>query len=108
MVHQLILLLVIVSPLFHTTLLCTVTFNSTDFTITGPCPNHTVIVPVGSTVQYRCEYQSMVGYMPYWYIPALNNIPFLQKSAAENNDVNISSDINSNNGIVNGYTEIIL
>ena len=87
MVHQLILLLVIVSPLFHTTLLCTVTFNSTEFTITGPCPNDTVIAPVGSTVQYTCEYvdNSPLIYTSYWHIAELSGTPFLKRDGGDHN-----------------------
>ncbi len=96
MVHQLILLLAIASSLLHivsSILRCTgpssVTLNSTDFTITGPCPN-TVIAPVGSTVQYTCEYvdNSPLIYttlldIPYWHIAELSGTPFLQGDGAD-------------------------
>ncbi len=87
MVHQLILLLVIASPLFHSTLLCTVTFNSTDSTITGPCPNDTVIAPVGSTVQYTCGYvdNSSLIYTSYWHIAELIGTPFLTRDGGDHN-----------------------
>ncbi len=94
MVHQLILLLAIASTLLHIVSsipLCTgpssVTFNSTDFTITGPCPNDTVIAPVGSTVQYTCEYvdNSPLFHIPYWHIAELIGTPFLESEGGDHN-----------------------
>ena len=93
MVHQLILLLAIASSLLHivsSILRCTgpssVTLNSTDFTITGPCPN-TVIAPVGSTVQYTCEYvdNSPLIYTSYWHIAELSGTPFLKRDGGDHN-----------------------
>ena len=47
-------------------------FNSPLFTIRGPCPNDTVLlVPVGDTVQYRCDYDDRRSAgidLPYWHI----------------------------------------
>ena len=56
-----------------------VNFSSGDFTITGPCPNSTVIAPVGSTVQYICDYEDRTGLInvPYWHIAGLSGTPFL-------------------------------
>ena len=56
-----------------------VTFNSPDFTITGPCPDSTVIAPVGSTVHYRCDYEDRTHRfnIPYWHIAGLSDTPFL-------------------------------
>ncbi len=48
-----------------------VSFNSPQFTIRGPCPNDTVLlVPVGDTVHYRCDYDDRRdGFdIPYWHI----------------------------------------
>ncbi len=110
MVHQLILLLAIASSLLHivsSILRCTgpnsVTFNSTNFTITGPCPN-TVIAPVGATVQYRCDYVDMKSGLdlPYWHIAELSGTPFLQ-GGAHGIDIGGSTSID---GITTGYTII--
>ena len=69
-----------------------VSFNSTQFTIRGPCPNDTVLlVPVGDTVQYRCDYEDTSGdtYLPYWHITELDGIPFLNTN--EGKDILITS-----------------
>ncbi len=65
----------------------TATFNSTEFTITGPCPNDTVIAPVGSTVQYTCGYvdNSPLIYTTYWHIVELSGTPFLQGDGGDHN-----------------------
>ena len=57
----------------------TVTFSSPDFTIKGPCPDSTVIAPVGSTVHYRCDYEDRKSGvdLPYWHIAGLGATPFL-------------------------------
>ena len=58
---------------------CHVSFNSTLFTIRGPCPNDTVLlVPVGDTVRYRCDYEDRSGdsYDIYWHIAGLDGSPF--------------------------------
>ncbi len=117
MIRQLLLVLVVASSLLdlHTiyAILCTgptttVLVNSTEFNITGPCPNYTVLAPVGSTVQYRCDYMSTeTGYMPYWYIPALNKAPFLKRSDHVGIIV-ISSASNNANGETIGHTTISL
>ena len=83
MVHQL-LLLVIVFSLSHSISPpnCTgpVTFNSININIKGPCPDSTVIAPVGSTVQYRCDYEDGTeeNLAPYWHIAGLSGTPFIQ------------------------------
>ena len=54
-------------------------FNSPQFTIRGPSPNDTVLlVPVGDTVHYRCDYEDRsVGLdIPYWHITELSGTPF--------------------------------
>ena len=56
-----------------------VSFNSPQFTIRGPCPNDTVLlVPVGDTVHYRCDYEDMRSGtdLPYWHVTQLSGTPF--------------------------------
>ena len=67
---------------------CTVSFNSTQFTIRGPCPNDTVLlVPVGDTVNYRCDYEDRRdGFdLPYWHITELSGTPFQDGNGIEHN-----------------------
>ena len=69
-----------------------VSFNSTLFTIRGPCPNDTVLlVPVGDTVRYRCVYEDRSGdnYDIYWHIAGLDGSPFFYFN--EGKDIKISS-----------------
>ncbi len=82
---------------------CSVTFNSTEFTITGPCPNDTVIAPVGSTVQYRCDYVDMKGGLdvPYWHIAELSGTPFLEEQGTVDHNLTIEDVISAT-----GYTII--
>ena len=52
-----------------------VSFNSTLFPFGGSCPNDTVLlVPVGDTVHYRCDYEDRKdGNDPaYWHITGLS------------------------------------
>ena len=55
---SLLLLLFLCSPC-SLTVPCSgpVTYDTTEFTIRGPCPNDVLIAPVGDTVQYRCDYE---------------------------------------------------
>ncbi len=114
MAHQLVLLLVIASSLLNTNSVITpctvptVSFNIVEpnqFIITGPCPNN-ITAPVGSTVQYRCEYEDMnSGYdSPYWHIAELNGTPFLSQLSYES--VSIGGSASSSNDITTGYTII--
>ena len=68
-----------------------VSFNSTQFTIRGPCPNDTVLlVPVGDTVHYRCDYEDMRSGadLPYWRITQLmSGAPF---GPDEKNDYDVT------------------
>ena len=69
-----------------------VSFNSTLFTIRGPCPNDTVLlVPVWVTVQYRCDYEDMSGgsYEPYWHIAGLDGTPFLNNNQGKKHGLSI-------------------
>ena len=51
-----------------------VSFNSPQFTIRGPCPNDTVLlVPVGDTVQYRCDYEDKTPTVDLPYTGILRN-----------------------------------
>ena len=56
-----------------------VTYNTSEFTIRGPCPNDVLIAPVGDTVQYRCDYETKASglYLPYWHIAELSDSLFL-------------------------------
>ena len=56
-----------------------VTYDTTEFTIRGPCPNDVLIAPVDDTVQYRCDYEEEASgvYIPYWHITGLSGSPFL-------------------------------
>ncbi len=85
----------------------TTTFNSTDFTITGPCPDDTVIAPVGSTVQYTCKYVDMKGGndLPYWHITELSGSPFLQ-GAGDDHGIDIGGGTSITDGITTGSTII--
>ena len=68
-----------------------VSFNSPQFTIRGPCPNDTVLlVPVGDTVHYRCDYEDKRdGFdLPYWHNTQLSGTPFLDGSK---HDITITS-----------------
>ena len=47
------------------------------FTINGPCPNHTLVAPVNSNVQYRCDYSINQGALTYWHIIQLSGSPFI-------------------------------
>ena len=71
-----------------------VTYNTTEFTIRGPCPNDVLIAPVGDTVQYRCDYEEKATgfYIPYWHITGLLGSPF---SPDEQNDHQIIVDFSS-------------
>ena len=87
----------------------TVTFNSTDFTITGPCPNDTVIAPVGSTVQYTCAYvdRTPLSDILYWHIAELSGTPFLQgEGGAHGIVIGVSASTSSINWITTSYTLI--
>ena len=55
-----------------------VTYDTSEFTIRGPCPNDVLIAPVGDTVQYRCDYEERASgvYLPYWHITELSDSPF--------------------------------
>ncbi len=67
-----------------------VSFNSTQFTIRGPCPNDTVLlVPVGDTVQYRCDYEDRRPGtdLPYWHITQLSGTPFLEGEGSIEHDI---------------------
>ena len=69
-----------------------VSFNSPQFTIRGPCPNDTVLlVPVGDTVHYRCDYEDTSGstYLPYWHIAELDGTPFLDNNEGMKHSLNI-------------------
>ena len=80
-----------------------VSFNSHLFTIRGPCPNDTVLlVPVGDTVQYRCDYEDRRSGtdLPYWHITELSGTPFLD---GEGSEYNLT--ITSTTG-VSGYTTL--
>ena len=69
-----------------------VSFNSTQFTIRGPCPNDTVLlVPVGDTVYYRCDFEDRRSGpdLPYWHITQLSHSPFLEGQGSEH-DITIS------------------
>ena len=85
----------------------TATFSSTDFTITGPCPNDAVIALVGSTVQYTCEYvdRTALTDIPYWNIAELIGTPFLPGEGGAHGIV-ISGSASSSNGITTGSTII--
>ena len=70
-----------------------VSFNSTQFTIRGPCPNDTVLlVPVGDTVYYRCDYEDRkTGLdLPYWHITQLSGTPFILGEGSEH-DISITN-----------------
>ena len=70
-----------------------VSFNSTQFTIRGPCPNDTVLlVPVGDTVHYRCDYEdsSRLTNLPFWHITQLSDTPFILGEGNEH-DITITS-----------------
>ena len=56
-----------------------VTYDTTEFTIRGPCPNDVLIAHVNDTVQYRCDYEEKASgfYLPYWQITELSGSPFL-------------------------------
>ena len=65
-----------------------VSFNSPQFTIRGPCPNDTVLlVPVGDTVHYRCDYEDRRDGLdlPYWHITQLFGTPFLDGEGSKHN-----------------------
>ena len=65
-----------------------VSFNSTQFTIRGPCPNDTVLlVPVGDTVHYRCDYEDrrLGTDLPYCHITGLSGTPFIDGEGSEHN-----------------------
>ena len=69
-----------------------VSFNSTQFTIRGPCPNDTILlVPVGDTVQYRCDYEVRSGdsYFAYWHITELDETPFLNSNQGKEYSLSI-------------------
>ncbi len=70
-----------------------VSFSSTQFTIRGPCPNDTVLlVPVGDTVQYRCDYEDRRPGtdLPYWHTAQLSGTPFLLGEGSEH-DITITN-----------------
>ena len=71
-----------------------VTYDTTEFTIRGPCPNDVLIDPVNDTVQYRCDYEVKTDglYLPYWHITGLSGSPF---KPAEQNDHQIIVDFSS-------------
>ena len=81
-----------------------VSFNSPQFTIRGSCPNDTVLlVPVGDTVHYRCDYEDRSGgsYLPYWHITGLDGTPFLNNFEGMKHSLNIGG----SDG-VSGYTAL--
>ena len=74
-----------------------VSFNSTQFTIRGPCPNDTVLlVPVGDTAHYRCDYEDRRdGFdLPYWHIAQLSGTPYQDGEGSEH-DISVTSTIGS-------------
>ena len=79
-----------------------VTFSSDDFTITGPCPHSTVIAPVRSTVQYRCDYEDTTAltYLPYWHIAGLSGTPFIQGEGDEQNVTIVSETTATGSAII--------
>ncbi len=84
----LVVYLVFAGSLITEQQLCTdpVSFNSPQFTIRGPCPNDTVLlVPVGDTVHYRCDYEDTSGLtnLPYWHITQLSGTPFILGEGSE-------------------------
>lgn len=70
-------------------------FNSSSITanITGPCPDTMILVGVGPTIQYRCNYESSVLIFPYWHtsIPELSGSAFVSSKEAMNYDLSIDS-----------------
>ncbi len=71
-----------------------VSFKSPQFTIRGPCPNDTVLlVPVGDTVHYRCDYEDRRDGLdlPYWHITQLFGTPFLDGEGSSDHDITITS-----------------
>ena len=80
-------------------------FNSTQFTIRGPCPNDTVLLAlVGDTVHYRCDYnytQIVDEYDPYWHIAEFDGTPFFQSS-----DERIAGGSSNVNAIYVGHTTL--
>ena len=72
-----------------------VSFNSTQFTIRGPCPNDTVLlVPVGDTVHYRCDYEDRRSGidLPYWHITQLMSGAPFQPDEQNDYDVTVAYD----------------
>ena len=73
-------------------------FNSTQFTIRGPCPNDTVLlIPVGDTVHYRCDYEDRTegSYFPYWHLAELDGTPFLITNQGKEHDLTITNVISA-------------
>ncbi len=81
-----------------------VSFNSTQFTIRGPCPNDTVLlVPVGGTVHYRCDYEDRTSILdfPFWHSIELSGTPFQDGEGSIDHDIIITSVI-----AASGYTTL--
>ena len=112
MVHQLLLLVIVFSLSRSDSLPCSgpVTFSSPDFTITGPCPDSEVIAPVGSTVQYRCDYEDIksVFYRPYWHIAELSGTPFVLGWGTNYSFGIAGSTSTSDNSVTTGNTIITI
>ena len=74
-----LLFMFLCSPSFTVPCSGPVTYNTTQFTIRGPCPNDVLIAPVDDTVQYRCDYEIKESglFLPYWHITELSGSPFL-------------------------------
>ena len=76
-----------------------VTYDTTEFTIRGPCPNdyYLLIAPVGDTVRYRCDYEIKASglFLPYWHITGLSDSLFLPY---EQYDHQVAVDFSSTEG----------
>ena len=81
-----------------------VTYDTTEFTIRGPCPNDFLIVPVNDTVQYRCDYEERASgvYIPYWHITELSGSPF---RSDEQNDHHLAVELYITSS-TEGYTTL--
>ena len=77
-----------------------VTYNTSEFTIRGPCPNDEIIAPVGDTVQYRCDYEERATgvYLPYWHITELSGSPFLPDEQNDHQIIAVSITTSSTEG----------
>ena len=77
-----------------------VTYNTSEFTIRGPCPNDVLIAPVDDTVQYRCDYEINASgiYLPYWYITELSDSPFIGNEQSSEHKVAVEFSTSSTEG----------